>query len=347
MKAGGIRSAVIIAALTVCASPSASLALDLYSNNVDAGLPGPGLTPDGVWAWTSGPDAIFTNEVTETGGVNGTQSFRQTTDATAAVGTSWYFVRGFGQYSVGADDSNPLAGGAAGSNNPGRYRFSMDVNIAGNNGGEGTTPLVLGITGIDNDYEATHNIDVNNDGDFADGADLYNHGDIRPAVSVSGEWVHISFTFDQGTAQALDSDIPLQDQVFSNSLTLQWYASYNNGAFGLDADNVVNMDNFRIEFLEAQTGDFNNNGVVDAADYVVWRKNEGTTNSLPNDNGIGGTVGSAHYNLWRSNFGNPVSGSGAGLSISAVPEPTTLALAALMAVGGCSLSAPGRRRTKN
>ena len=45
-------------------------------------------------------------------------------------------------------------------------------------------------------------------------------------------------------------------------------------------------------------GDYNQDGIVDAADYVVWRDNEGTTNSLPNDL-IGGTIGTAHYNQWR------------------------------------------------
>jgi hypothetical protein len=77
-------------------------------------------------------------------------------------------------------------------------------------------------------------------------------------------------------------------------------------------------------------GDFNNDGKVDAADYVVWRKNEGTTNTLPNDGGIGGTVGAAHFNLWRANFGNmqmPGSGSGAP-----VPEPATLTLVAMAAL---------------
>lgn len=345
MKSGGILAA-LWATILVCSTPSAGLALELYLNNIDAGLPGSGLTPDGVWAWTAGPDAVFTNEVTETGGVNGTQSFRQTTDATAAVGTSWYFVRGFGQLAVWADESNPLAGGVPGSNNASRFRFSMDVNISGNNGGEGTKPLWLGITASDNDYEATHNIDVNNDGDMLDGADLYNH-EINPTITVSGQWATVSWTFNQGVPKSLDPDIPLADQVFSNALSLQWYASYNSGGFGLDAENVVNMDNFRIEFLPPQNGDYNDNGVVDGADYVVWRKNEGTTNSLPNDNGIGGTIGAGHYNLWRSNFGNPGSGSASGLSAAAVPEPATFSLAALMAIVGCSLSAPGRRRTKN
>lgn len=341
MKTGGIRSALCVAVI-VCLSPSAGLALDLYLNNIDAGLPGPGLTPDGVWAWTSGPDAVFTNEVTSNGGVGGSQSFLQTTDATAAVGTSWYFVRGFGQYSVYADQSTPLAGGVAGSNNAAQYRFSMDVNVSGN---DSSTPINLGISGIDNNYEANHQIDVNNDGDMLDGVEVYKH-EFAPAIPISDQWTNISWTFDQGTAPALDPDILAQDQqVFSNALTLQWYASYGSGEFGLDAGNIVNMDNFRIEFLPGQNGDYNANGKVDAADYVVWRKNEGTTNVLPNDNGIGGTVGAAHYDLWRSNFDNPASGGGSGgLNTAAIPEPTTLALGALIIFGGCVLRAPHRRR---
>jgi hypothetical protein len=52
-------------------------------------------------------------------------------------------------------------------------------------------------------------------------------------------------------------------------------------------------------------GDYNHNGVVDGADYVMWRKNDGTP---------------AGYNLWRSNFGHTM-GSG---SVSAVPEPVSV-----------------------
>ncbi len=72
-------------------------------------------------------------------------------------------------------------------------------------------------------------------------------------------------------------------------------------------------------------GDYNNNHVVDAGDYVVYRKSEGTTNVLPND-AIGGTIGPAQYTQWRSNFGKPP-GSGAGTSVNAsIPEPATLLL---------------------
>ena len=59
-------------------------------------------------------------------------------------------------------------------------------------------------------------------------------------------------------------------------------------------------------------GDYNNNGVVDLADYVVWRENEGTNNPLSN-NSLPGPIGQAHYNQWRANFGKPpASGASTG-----------------------------------
>ncbi len=68
-------------------------------------------------------------------------------------------------------------------------------------------------------------------------------------------------------------------------------------------------------------GDYNNNGVVDAADYVAWRKGLGTTYTQ-ND-----------YNVWRTHFGQTV-GSGAGVvTNAAVPEPITLVLLMFAATG--------------
>jgi hypothetical protein len=66
-------------------------------------------------------------------------------------------------------------------------------------------------------------------------------------------------------------------------------------------------------------GDYNDNGIVDAADYVIWRENLGTSNPLPHDP-TGGTIGTQQYNTWRAHFGQSA-GSGSGLDGSAVPEP--------------------------
>jgi hypothetical protein len=84
-------------------------------------------------------------------------------------------------------------------------------------------------------------------------------------------------------------------------------------------------------------GDYNNNLVVDAADYTVWRNNLGTTNTLPNDP-VGGTIGQDQYNNWKSNFGT-IPGNGSGLAAeSAVPEPGSVLLCLLASVGAACMS---------
>jgi hypothetical protein len=75
---------------------------------------------------------------------------------------------------------------------------------------------------------------------------------------------------------------------------------------------------------EGLPGDYNADGSVDAADYVVWRKNPA---------GFGGDP--AGYNTWRANFDGPT-GAGSGFGASAVPEPAALVLASF-AIAICSL----------
>jgi hypothetical protein len=82
-------------------------------------------------------------------------------------------------------------------------------------------------------------------------------------------------------------------------------------------------------------GDYNNNKVVDAADYVPWRKNLGAPNeSSINNNGDGGGVTASDYTYWRARFGN-TSGAGAGSISAAVPEPASFVLLMMPAAGWC------------
>jgi hypothetical protein len=76
-------------------------------------------------------------------------------------------------------------------------------------------------------------------------------------------------------------------------------------------------------------GDYNQNHVIDAADYVLWRKNPTTYGGNP-----------AGYNTWRANFGL-VAGSGSGLAPNAVPEPKSY-LILLLTVAAMSTNRSGR-----
>lgn len=54
-------------------------------------------------------------------------------------------------------------------------------------------------------------------------------------------------------------------------------------------------------------GDYNQNGVVDAADYVVWRNRDGSQSA---------------YSTWRANFGATIGSGARGNAITLIPEPT-------------------------
>ncbi len=75
-------------------------------------------------------------------------------------------------------------------------------------------------------------------------------------------------------------------------------------------------------------GDYNENDVVDAADYTVWRDKLGGA-ALPNEGASPGTVDQDDYVFWKNNFGNSGSGS---LSAAAVPEPASSVCLVMAAV---------------
>ena len=75
------------------------------------------------------------------------------------------------------------------------------------------------------------------------------------------------------------------------------------------------------------SGDFNYDGMVDAADYTLWQDNLGLDAAVLSGNGSGAaTVVQADYELWRSHFGESIVSGSAAVP---VPEPTTLLLALL------------------
>jgi hypothetical protein len=123
-----------------------------------------------------------------------------------------------------------------------------------------------------------------------------------------------------GTAGASIDFLPAANVLNPSTLTdnssIDWYTSATAASFsGLD-----------VGFGPAGVaGDYNGNGIVDAADYTTWRDHLGQTFSLPNRNPLNsGPISQADYEFWKTRFG-ATSGAGS-LSAGAVPEPAGLVL---------------------
>jgi hypothetical protein len=102
-------------------------------------------------------------------------------------------------------------------------------------------------------------------------------------------------------------------------------------------------------------GDFNSNGAVDAADYVIWRRTLGSSTVLDGDGNGNRVVDPDDYAVWRSRFGDSTSDSLRGAQaggLEGIPEPVTLtSLAAALAclafihISPTKLREPGRQLT--
>jgi hypothetical protein len=120
-----------------------------------------------------------------------------------------------------------------------------------------------------------------------------------------------------------------------------------DGAFDeSDASLFASVAGVSIEELlaaVAAAGDYNNDGVVNAADYTVWRDARGSpAGSLPNDID-GGAIGDAQYSTWKVNFGSGQV-DGDGLSATA-PEPGTFVLIAYGIACALAVRRPSRPAT--
>ena len=90
-------------------------------------------------------------------------------------------------------------------------------------------------------------------------------------------------------------------------------SDFNLYHLGIQTVPGIGLVNLEVESLRVLapvvglTGDYNGDGKVDAADYVVWRKNPAS---------FGGQQG---YDDWRANFG-AMAGGGASVSTAGVPN---------------------------
>jgi hypothetical protein len=123
-----------------------------------------------------------------------------------------------------------------------------------------------------------------------------------------------------------------------NSLFLNW-----EGQVGWFGGRVEVSEIEGADLIPLAPGDYNGNGTVDTADYVIWRKALGQSNRTPigflADGDGDGQVDEDDYNLWRANYGETsIRGQ---RSAAGVPEPATwlMLVVAMLPL----LNAAGRR----
>jgi hypothetical protein len=92
----------------------------------------------------------------------------------------------------------------------------------------------------------------------------------------------------------------------------------------------VSLYSVHLNIATPITGDYNGNGVVDAADYTVWRDTVGSTSNFAADGNGDHVIDQADYDYWLNKF--PATPGSAASAATAVPEPGTFALAIIAAI---------------
>ncbi len=180
-------------------------------------------------------------------------------------------------------------------------------------------------------------------------ASLFNDGTYDLMMSIernaAGELVlnsSIVGVGDRPPVEPYDPDNPPESpgpNIYSEILSATDTVASTNGTYDFDrlgfltgtnlaADRAA-YSNLDVTFIPGgqSSADYNQDGTVDAADYVLWRKS--------NINGAQG------YTDWQSQFGLSTIGSGSLVS-AAVPEPTAIVIALIAAVAMISLARPSR-----
>jgi WD40 repeat protein len=158
--------------------------------------------------------------------------------------------------------------------------------------------------------------------------------DLQPGVSAAidgntailgARFLDTAYVFDVQTGALLTTLTGPVDSQFGTSVAING----NTAVVGARLENNSTGAAYVFDVSRdlALAGDFNNDGTIDAADYIAWR------------NGLGTTYTEADYDTWRTNFGRSATeaaavGNTLGDSSVNVPEPTT----AWLVLGGLWLA---------
>jgi endo-1,4-beta-D-glucanase Y len=202
-----------------------------------------------------------------------------------------------------ARDPQPAAANFLEGANDGNYWYNA-----------GRDPWRLGVDAVLN-YDSTTLAQVRKLNQWARTSTGGNPDNIKGGYLLNGaplnDWTDLFFI--SPFAVAAMTGTTAADQIWLNSLYSRIYQSHDAGNYYADAVTLQsllavtgNMWDPMAVLASPMPGDFNDDGSVDAADYVVWRKVDRTQ---------------AGYNMWRAHFGE-AGDAAIGASHATVPEPS-------------------------
>lgn len=157
--------------------------------------------------------------------------------------------------------------------------------------------------------------DRDGDGDFAQSRS--HDGASQEEQNVAGNFEHLRLV--------REGDL-LRGYISEDGILWRQFAEYDRpdladglrvgiaqGAFSRRAVSAT-VDSFTLRRPAEQLGDFNGDGVVDTADYTVWRE------------GFGARYTQADYDVWRYNYGRELASASSQIT---TPEPVGFVLAVL------------------
>ena len=169
-----------------------------------------------------------------------------------------------------------------------------------------------------------------------------NNPQVRSGVAGFYQWAAFQFPVAYLNAAGVEDILTLSPSAHTNGVsydalrleitdtsaspsTTDWhdytYISGSSQMAPIDALGLAAQNTFFVP------GDYNGNGIVDAADYSVWRDSLGSATDLAADGNENGMVDAGDYDVWTTHFGQTAAGSGASSAESAtVPEPSCLVL---------------------